>query len=58
MLYAPVERLETVEQKRTCETTSATPETCPNDDPHCPGPNGDTLPCFPCFAERGEGAGR
>jgi len=30
----------------------------PNGDSDCPGPDGDDLPCFPCFAERGEEAGR
>lgn len=24
-------------------------ECCPNGDPDCGGPNGDELPCFPCF---------
>lgn len=25
------------------------PETCPNGDPDCDGPDGDDLPCFDCF---------
>jgi hypothetical protein len=37
---------------------SATNDDCPNSDPRCPGPEGDDLPCFPCFADSGEGAGR
>jgi hypothetical protein len=58
MLYPPIQRLDAVERRRNRDTTDTVPETCPNDDPHCPGPEGEELPCFPCFAERGEGAGR
>lgn len=58
MLYPPIQRLDAVGRRRTRGTTDATPETCPNDDPYCPGPDGDDLPCYPCFADRGEVAGR
>jgi hypothetical protein len=29
--------------------TEPEPETCPNGDPRCGGPNGDDLSCFECF---------
>jgi len=28
-------------------------EPCPNGDPLCDGPDGEDLPCFPCFRTRG-----
>ena len=27
-------------------------DTCPNGKPWCPGPEGDTLPCFECYCDR------
>lgn len=27
-------------------------EACPNGDPMCDGPDGDGLPCFPCYMDR------
>jgi hypothetical protein len=54
MLPTQSERLD-ADGRRDADETE---HTCPNDDPYCPGPDGDELPCFPCFAERGEGAGR
>lgn len=27
-------------------------EECHNGNPGCPGPNGDDLPCYPCFTEQ------
>ncbi len=28
------------------------PETCPNDDPQCDGPESEELPCFDCYLSR------
>jgi len=32
-------------------TTETEPDTCPNGDPYCDGPEGDDLPCFDCFGQ-------
>jgi hypothetical protein len=56
MLYPPIQTLETVGQRRTRDNTSTTTETCPHGDPDCPGPDGDELPCFPCYVTTGERA--
>jgi hypothetical protein len=43
---------EHVETADTLDEDVVDDDACPNGAKWCPGPGGDVLPCWPCFAER------
>jgi len=50
----PSAETETATMAEKLKADGGMPETCPNGDPYCDGPESDDLPCFDCF--EGEGA--